>query len=433
MDINGKKLLVLGGSKLMEVIINKAKSMGIHTIVTDNRPISSAPVKLMADEYYNIDFSDYEAIKRLIQDLHIDGVMTGFSDADLEKYLRICEDNDLPCYGGKNQFLIATDKSAFKKACIDAAVPVIPGITATCLEDAKEFADKIGYPIMLKPVDNSGSRGVIKCEAERDLESAYQYALSYSELRLVIVEKYLDCDNIAISYFASNGDIRLSTTDDRMMYIAPESGSSISCYSEYPSSYTDRYIKEVNDSVIKMLKSNGFHDGMISLQAFVDGQSFYFCEMCYRLSGGQHFLLTESQNHIDQLGLLIEYAVTGSNEEDWNPDLETPYFQENCAMLRVLGTPGKKIARLDGFEELKKSNRVLKAYSAKHVGDVIGKDGTTPQVVGNILYKFSKEENRSKVAEELMSILRIEDDNGESIIWFTLGKAFDDENNTANK
>lgn len=422
MDVKGKKLLVLGGSKLMEVIVNKAKSMGIHTVVTDNRPLSAAPVKLLADEYFDIDFSNYSEIKKLINELGINGVMTGFSDADLEKYLHICEENDLPCYGGEKQFLIATDKSAFKKACVDAGVPVIPGITAACFQDAKGFAERIGFPLMLKPVDNSGSRGVIKCEDEQDLESAYQYALSFSELKRVIVEKYLACDNIAVSYFASNGDIRLSTTDDRMMYIAPDSGSSISCYSEYPSSYTERYIKEVNDAVIRMLKENGFQEGMISLQAFVDDRSFYFCEMCYRLSGGQHFLLTESQNGIDQLGLLLEFAVTGSNSDDWEPELETPLFEKNCAMLRVLGIPGRKIAKLDGFDELRNTDRVLKAYSAKHVGDTIGKDGTTPQVVGNILYTFSKNENRNSVAEELMNKLRIEDDIGESIIWFTLGK-----------
>ena len=89
MEVIGKKLLVLGGSKLMEVIVNKAKSLGIYTIVTDNRPLSAAPVKLLADEYHDIDFSNYGEIKRLIGERGIDGVMTGFSDADLEKYLQI--------------------------------------------------------------------------------------------------------------------------------------------------------------------------------------------------------------------------------------------------------------------------------------------------------------------------------------------------------
>lgn len=420
--LNGKKLLVLGGTKLMEVIVRKAKSMGIYTVVIDNRPLSSAPVKLMADEYRDIDFSDYAAVSRLIAEEKIDGVMTGFSDADLEKYLHICRENGLPCYLDERQLAIATDKSAFKKACVEAGVPVIPGITAADFGEAKAFADSNGYPLMLKPVDNSGSRGVIKCESERELESAYQYALSFSDMKLVIVEKYLDCDNIAVSYFASGGEIRLSTTDDRMMYVSAESGSSISCYSEYPSSYTDRYIKEVNGNVIKMLELNGFREGMISLQAFVDDKSFYFCEMCYRLSGGQHFLLSENQNGSDQLGLLLRFAVTGSSREYWKSENETPYFGRNCAMLRVLGIPGKKIAVLEGFDELLKNERVIKAYAAKHTGDTIGKDATTPQVIGNILYTFSKSEDRLQTARELVSSLRIEDETGNSIAWFTLGK-----------
>ena len=421
-DLTGKKLLVLGGNKLMEVIVAKAKSMGIYTVVTDNRPLSAAPVKLMADEYRNIDFSDYAAIKELISSLGIEGVMTGFSDADLEKYLRICTENNLPCYLGPKQLQIAVDKTAFKAACIASGVPVIPGINAKTAQEAKQFADSIGYPIMLKPADNSGSRGVVKCESEDALEDAFAYALSYSDMKTVITEKYLSCGNIAVSYFASEGNIRLSTTDDRMIYISEETGSSISCYSEYPSSYTDRYLREVNDKVINMLRENGFREGMISLQAFVDEKQFYFCEMCYRLSGGQHFLLTEDQNGIDQLGLMLEFAVTGSCSKDWESEKETPFFDENCAMLRVLGIPGKTIAMLGGFDALLNEERVMKAYSAKHPGDTIGKDATTPQVIGNILYRFSKAEDRALVARELMSKLRIEDESGNNIAWFTLGK-----------
>ena len=77
----------------------------------------------------------------------------------------------------------------------------------------------------------------------------------------------------------------------------------------------------------------------------------------------------------------------------------------------------------DGFDAIKNNERVLKAYTVKHVGDVIGNAGTTPQVVGNILYTFSQCEDRKSVAEELMNMLRIEDENGESISWYTLGKA----------
>ena len=420
MDTTGKRLLVLGSTKLIGTIVKKAMDMGVYTIVTDNRPYEKAPAKQIANEYANIDFSDTASIKKLIQDKKIDGVLTGFTDSYMPYYLKICEENGLPCYGDGKQIAIATDKSVFKNACIDAGVPVIPGIATNNITNVQEFAAKIGFPIMIKPIDNSGSRGVIKCEKDVDLQSAFDYAMSFSEAGEIIAEKYMDCENIAVSYFAADGDIRLSTTDDRWMYHSPQSGSSVSSYSEYPSAYTTRYIQEVNDSVIKMLKNNGFRNGMVSLQAFVDEKSFYFCEMCFRPSGGQHYLLTQDQSGIDQLALLIEFAVTGECYNHWEREKETPFFKEHYAMLRILGTPERRIAKMDGFDRLLQDGRVLVAKSSLSVGTVIGKAGTTAQVIGSVLYKFNKNEDAVKVANSILEQLTIEDDNGESIAWISV-------------
>lgn len=420
-SLAGKRLLVLGGSKNMEVIVNKARELGIYSIVTDIYPVEKSPAKLLADKYCNINFSHYDEIKELVQSEKIDGVITGFSDNDMHKYLRICEDNNLPCYLDEHTLGIATDKNKFKSACIRSGVPVIPGIAAKNIGEIERFAAKIGYPLMIKPSDNSGSRGVIKCPSPSELKQCYEYALSYSANKIIIAEKYLDCDNIAVSYFAADGEIRLSSTDDRKMYVSKETGSSISCYSVYPSSYTERYINEVNDTVIKMLKENGFRNGMIMLQAFVDDKSFYFCEMCYRLSGGQHHIKVKRFNDIDQLALLLRYAVSGSCRNEWEADRETPFFSQNCAMLRILGVPGRKIAKIDGIDAVSSKSNVIKAYLAKKIGDTIGQDGTTTQIIGNIVYSFSKTEVPEEAAQKLFDCLSITDENGDNMAWFTLG------------
>ena len=420
MNLNGKRLLILGSTRLIATIVKKAKELGVYTVVTDNRPLSSAPAKQIADAYHDIDFSDTDAILRMIWEEKIDGVLTGFTDSYMPFYLKICQEAGLPCYGDERQIAIATDKSVFKKACMDAGIPVIPGTTAAQLREASAFAAEIGYPLMLKPVDNSGSRGVIRCEREEELAAAFAYAMSFSGSGRVIVEKYLSCDNVAVSYFAADGEIRLSTTDDRWMYQAKGSGSTVSSYSEYPSRYTDRYIAEVNDAVVGMLRDNGFRNGMVSLQAFVDEKSFYFCEMCFRPSGGQHYLLTNDQNGIDQLALLIEFAVTGSCASDWKPENETPYFRERCAMLRIIGVPGNTIAVMEGFDRLEEDPRVMYAHAALSQGTVIGKDGTTAQVIGSVQYKFSKQENALSVAEEILRQLRIENEKGESVAFISI-------------
>lgn len=420
MDLRGKRLLVLGSTKLIANIVRKAKEIGVYTIVTDNRPYEKAPAKQIADEYYNIDFSNIAAIKALVQDRNIDGVLTGFTDSYMPFYLKICQETGLPSYGSDRQIAIATDKQVFKEACIASGVPVIPGIAARTLEETRAFCTEIGYPVMLKPVDNSGSRGVIQCKQEEDLAFAFDYAMSFSASGRVIVEKYMDCENIAMSYFAANGEIRLSTTNDRWMYHSIETGSSVTSYSEYPSVYTERYLSEVNASVLMMLRDNGFQNGMVSLQAFVDQTSFYFCEMCFRPSGGQHYLLVHDQNGNDQLALLIQFAVTGNCRDDWNAERETPFFRERYAMLRILGTPGHTIARMDGFEELEKDERVLRSLPSLSVGTVIGKAGTTAQVIGSVLYRFHREDQAWDVAESILRRLTIQDETGRSIAWISI-------------
>lgn len=422
MKVTGKRLLILGSTKPISEIVSKAKQMGVYTVVTDNRPLEKAPAKQIADKYFNIDFSDTETVVQLIREERIDGVLTGFTDSYMQFYLDICEAAGLPCYGNQRQIDIATDKAVFKQACLDAGVPVIPGTTAESLEQTEEACRQIGYPVMMKPIDNSGSRGVIKCENETELSEAYRYAMSFSSAGKIIIEKYMDCDNMAVSYFAADGDIRLSTTDDRWVYKSDDTGSSVSAYSEYPSVYTDRYIAEVNDLVIRMLKENGFRNGMVSLQAFVDDSSFYFCEMCFRPSGGRHYLLTYDQSGIDQLGLLIEFALTGNCSKDWEAEKETPYFREHYAMLRILGIPGRVIHRMEGFKELAENARILTTAAVLPLGARIGKAGTTAQVVGTVQYRFSETEDAVDVAKELLNCLTVQDEAGNSIIWISIEK-----------
>lgn len=414
-NFKGKKLLILGGKSLMVDMVVKAQKMGIYTIVTDNRPYEESPAKKIADKYYNISFAEIDKIVEMIKREGIDGVLTGYTDSYIEYYLKICEAAGLPCYGGKQQFRIATDKSAFKKACVDAGIPVIPGREVHSLQEAIKEAEKQGYPVILKPADNSGSRGVIKCLSRTELEASYVYAKSFSAIGVVILEKFMDSENIAVSYYAADGEIRLTTTCERKLHISKETGSSITSFTQYPSKYTDRYIKEVNDKVIYMLKKNKFENGMIAFQMFVDETSFYFCEMCFRPSGGHHYILIEDQNVIDEMSLLIEFAVNGSCYTSWNMNKETPYFKNICAMVKILGTEGAIIGKYEGIEKIQARDDVIKVIPMLNTGETVGADGTTAQILATIWYRCPAGSDPEKIAENIAKDLTIEDTEGRSI------------------
>ena len=411
-DLKGKRLLILGGKGVMADMVERARALGVYTVVTDNRPYEVSPAKQIADAWYNISFSDIDAMVDLIRRERIDGVLTGFTDSYLDYYERVCAAAGLPCYGGKKQFTIATDKSAFKKACVASGVPVIPGREVRTLAEAEQEAARHGYPVILKPADNSGSRGVIKCMGPEELAEAFTFAMSYSTIGVVILEKFMDCENIAVSYFAADGEIRLTTTCERRLHISRETGSSITSFTEYPSRYTDRYLREVNDAVLDMLHRNGFDNGMIAFQAFVDEKSFYFCEMCFRPSGGHHYILIEDQNGVDEMALLIRFALCGSCRQAWQPERETPRFPTDCAMVKLIGTPGAKVARITGVEAVRSRPDVISVIPRVEVGDTVGADGTTAQVLATIWYRCGEGKDPRGIAEEIAGQLRVEDEAG---------------------
>lgn len=414
-SLKGKKLLILGGGSDIVTVTKCAQRLGCIVYITDYYDTKRSPAKLVADEYASISITDYEAVVEYIKENEIDGVLTGFTDSYLQHYMKICEMAELPYYGSAQAFGIATDKMLFKEACEKAGVGVIPGTHARDFAAVENFALENGYPIMLKPTDNSGSRGVIKCESEDKLRECFEYALSYSESGNVIVERFMDCDSVGVVYQLTKDEAKLVALCDRDVYHADVNGSAIVEGTRYPSKYLERYINEVDQNMRKCLKENGFSEGMVSPMAFVDSKGFYMCEMCYRPSGGHHFTLIDDQNDVNGLELLIEFAVTGKTES-YNPEKETPYFKEVCGMVHIIGKAGAEIASVSGVSDIEKAEGVIDVCQKLREGQVIGKDGTTAQVLLSVWLKAENWEKYDAKIDEIKSLLKVYDKDGNLLL-----------------
>ena len=83
MDLKGKRLLILGAYRTEIEIINEAKKLGVYTIVTDNHTDwSLAPAKALADEAYDISWTDYDALEKICRERNVDGCLAGYSEFD---------------------------------------------------------------------------------------------------------------------------------------------------------------------------------------------------------------------------------------------------------------------------------------------------------------------------------------------------------------
>jgi len=107
-ELEGKKLLILGGASQHCKIVEAAKEMGIETYVVDNLP--SSPAKEMADYSYLINVTETERLMQLCQEEKIDGIIAGWLDFCQKPYQKLCQATGLPCYGSKEQFELLTLK-----------------------------------------------------------------------------------------------------------------------------------------------------------------------------------------------------------------------------------------------------------------------------------------------------------------------------------
>ena len=413
-SLKGKKLLILGGSSYMVDPVLKAKSMGIYTIVTDWHELEKSPAKCIADEYWNISLMDYDQLVPKIKEEKIDGILTGFTDAFLLAYQHLCELTGLPCYATKEVFETTMDKAKFKQLCRDNEVPVIPEYRLG------EFDPSVISPsnkIIIKPVDNSGSNGVVLCESPEDFQRCLDYALSFSQKKQVVIENFMELDSISVSYTLQDGVISLSTTDDRYVHKSLN-GSSVTQCGVYPSKYTDAYINQLDAKMKAMYIKAGLRNGVLAVQFFTDGQEFYIMEMGHRLSGGQHYTYTMAENGISALEQLIHYAVTGRMADYSIAERDNARFKHVYCHLFILGKEAR-IARFDGLDYLEQLPEVMHISQMKNVGDMIGRDGTSDQKVVGVHLRVNDIAHLKKVMEDIKRHFHFYDAEGNDLtIYF---------------
>ncbi len=409
--IKGKKLLILGSNAVSCEIVKAAKELGVYTIVTDWNPIEKAPAKQISDEYWNVSLMDYDILVQKIKDFGIDGIITGFTDSWLLPYQHICELTGLPCYATKEVFELTMDKSRFKQLCRDNDVPVIQEYDLSTFNPST--IDE-RHKVIIKPVDNSGSRGVILCTKTEDFQSSLDYAFSFSEKKQVIIEEYMETDSVSASYTIQDGELSLSTFNDRYVHKSADGGS-VTCLSIYPSKHLNRYLKTMNEKVCKMYKNLGVQNGLLSLQFFTDGYDFYVMEMGHRLTGGQHYTYSKAENGISSLDQLIHFAITGKMADFDISDKENPCFKHVYCHLYLLGKEAK-IAWIEGMEELQKMPEIIRLSPMKNVGDKIGKDGTSAQKVLGLHLKLERREDIERILTYIKEYYHAYDGDGNDLI-----------------
>ena len=411
-----KKLLFLGGEQSLIDVVNRAKELGYYTIVTDYYPVEKSPAKKVADKYYMISLADIDKVVEMIKEENISGVLASFTDSYLGFYYEICKKAELPCYGTLEQFMLCTDKEKFKNICREYGVPVIPEYDIKANYNPEDL-NQLEYPVLVKPVDNSGSRGVYICYNEDEFVKSFEEALSYSSSKNVLVEKYITGQGMSWYYTIIDENPILSAITDTTFYYPDRRVAPMRCGQLFPSKHLEEYMSSVDKNVKCMIKGLGMKNGVLFLQGFYDDGKFMIYEPGYRLNGGSTYWLIEKCCGYSQIEMLMNFAITGKMTDEDSTKLESPDFNGKYGFLLVVPLKKGKVGKISGIEMIKELPDVQSVIQEYYEGDIVDVLGTTKANFAYIILVSDSKQNLVNTIDTIHKNLIIENENGEDMIF----------------
>ena len=413
---SGKTLLFFDGSKLGVLAIEKAKSWGIRTVVANVYPMEKDAGKQVCDLPVDLDFSDVDAVEALIRREKIDGVMAGWTDSHLVKYAAICERVGFPAYGTREQFELFTQKSIYKKILDKYGIPTVEGYDVSDSFD-RDVLENIRFPVLVKPSDGSGSRGIRVCNSIDELKSGYAYAKQFSKTGEVITERYLTGDEAVAFWFIQNGEAHLSAVGNwhKKHYYTGVNAMGVGY--TFPSGYLKIYETEVAPKVKQMLSDIGIKNGAMFFQFFMDQGIPKVYDIGFRLTGTLENKIIDAINGYDPMERMIEFALSGKMGEDVSRKVNPHFGNEYGWNISFLAGPGR-IADIQGVDEIKRSKGVIDAVLNHSIGDVIRDDqkGNLTQVVLRVLGHSISLDQMCGDMEHVYQKLKVLSDTGENML-----------------
>lgn len=413
MNLQEKKLLILGANPETAGLVRKANELGIYTIVTDYNP--NAYAKQYASKAIDIDATDLDSLVNFAREEGIDGVLVGVAEALLPTYQKLCEKLGFPYYAELDLLDLMTNKQKFKDVCRKYDVPVVDEYVVDSFD--KETLKKVKLPVVVKPVDSCSSKGISVCHSLDELQEGIKKALGYSSSKNILIEKYMTGDEVIVYYVFQNGKPIFVAMCDRYTNKEQEGVAQLPTAYIYPSRHLKRYQRTVDDKVKNMFENLKIKQGVIFIQSFIDENGeIRFYEPGFRLNGAQEHYLVDATTGIDAKELMINFSLTGTmSESDISINAAPNFNNKYCCKLSPLVKLGR-IGRIEGLDIIENMPEVVSINPSYQNGDIVSGYGTLKQIVCRFFVVADTKAELIEVLNNINSVFEVYDENNESML-----------------
>ncbi len=407
--LRDKRLLMLGGASYTPYVKKYADQMGFHLFAAGNQ-VNEA-MNCYVEEFFIAEASDVSAVSEVVKNKNIDGIIALGNEDIIDCVIKVSSQCGIPFYLNEAHWDNLQNKENFKKLCNRFGVDVVEEYTVTSDSTIQEL-EQLPYPIVFKPVDSCGSKGITICYNAMDVRQAIERAKTYSRSNQYMVERYMQCPEFIVSYIFADGETKVWMLGDRHMNTQQKGFGGLSNLSVYPSRFAQLYMETVHPRMMNLLREYAPKNGTMFVQGFVDGDKIRFFDPGMRFCGTLDTIVYSEVCGINPLHWMVNHSLSGQmcSEEDLNK-MDWKLHGKTCVQLSILIHPGK-ISKIEGLEDVEKLPGVVSVISLLHEGDTVDMVGTLQQVLARIHMALDDREQIQTVVNEIYRLIKVTDDAG---------------------
>lgn len=385
-----KKLMILGGARYALPVIEAAHNLGCYVITCDYLPDNIA--HKYSDEYCNVSIIDKDAVLQAAQKLNIDGIMSFACDPGVVTAAYVAEKMGLPSVGSYEAVSILQNKGRFRAFLTEHGfnVPTAKGYKS--IEEALKDISLFHWPVIVKPTDSAGSKGVTKVEKPKDLKKSIEYALPFSHCDEFIIEDFLQ----QIGYssdtdcFSVDGELKFVSFDRQLFDMNAANPYTPAAYS-WPASISDEHQKGLTSEIQRLITLLGLKSSIYNIETreCINGKA-YIMECSPRGGGNRLAEMLRYATGVD----LITNSVRAAIGEPCVGIEQKPYDGAWAEIILHSDRPGI-------FKELWISDSIMQNVIERDLwiesGTKVGGFSAANEAIGTLVLRFDTQDQIDEV------------------------------------
>lgn len=399
-----KKLMLLGGIRYLLPAIEAAHKHGIYVITVDYLPNNIA--HKYSDEYHNVSIleKDKEKVLALAKEQKIDGILSYAVDPGVVAAAYVAEQMGLPFTCSYEAACIFQDKSRFRKFLADNGFNAPHARGYVNADDAINDVDYYNWPVIVKPVDSAGSKGVSRVDVPKDLPKAIAHALEESHNGRFIVEDFLELDGYQSSADCFSVDGKLVYADYSDQLFDKDAANPYTPALEiWPSTMKQEYQDYLTCELQRLLTLLKCGTGLYNVESRLckNGKA-YIMEVSPRAGGNRIAELQRIGTGID----LIEAEVLKAVGEPSFNNITMPQY-DGCYVNDIAHSLKAGTYKGISYDDTFKQNHVISEAIYPSIGGHVEAFHGANNAVGSIFLKFATREECDKKKNNLSEYIKI--------------------------